>query len=143
MSDAAEELLAASASEVLETMFFTPLGGDPEAGAAAFEWVSAELEFHGQPGGRFRVGASRPTARSLAAAFLGMEENEVTEELVGDVVRELANMICGSVLSRLERASTIELLHPELVEGPPPASARLFPLQDGWLALRLELEPRA
>ncbi len=143
MSEANRELLAAAAAEVLETMFFTTVGGEPEAGQAPVEWISAALEFHGEPGGRFRVGASRPAARALAASFLGLDESEVSGGQVGEVICELANMICGSVVSRLESGAPIQLLHPELVEGPPPETAGILPLEEGLLAVWLELEPAA
>lgn len=140
MTDATGNLLAASAEEVLETMFFTPVTGQPEPGEPPLEWISAGLEFRGEPGGRFRVGVSRPAARALAASFLGLEESEVSGGQVGEVICELANMICGSVVSRLESGAPIALLHPELVEGPPPGAARLLAIEDGWLAVWLELE---
>ena len=143
MSEANHELLAASAAEVLETMFFTTVAGEPEAGQAPVEWISAALEFHGEPGGRFRVGASRQAARALAASFLGEEESEVPDEQVSDVICELANMICGSVVSRLESGTPIQLLHPELVEGPPPEDARILTLEEGLLAVWLKLETPA
>jgi hypothetical protein len=52
-------------------------------------------------------------------------------------------MICGSVVSRLESGTTIQLLHPELVEGPPPGDARILPLEEGLLAVWIELETPA
>ncbi len=143
MSESHRELLAASAAEVLETMFFTAVGGQPGEEQAPPEWISAALEFRGEPGGRFRVGASRQAARALAASFLGLDESEVSGEQVGEVICELANMICGSVVSRLESGTTIQLLHPELVEGPPPETARVLPLEEGLLAVWLELETPA
>ncbi len=142
MNEANHELLAASAAEVLETMFFTAVGGEAEAGQAPVEWISAALEFHGEPGGRFRVGASRPAARAMAASFLGLDESEVSDRQVGEVMCELANMICGSVVSRLE-SGTIQILHPELVEGPPPEAASVLALEEGVLAVWLELETPA
>ena len=143
MNEANQELLAASAAEVLETMFFTTVAGEPEAGRAPVEWISAGLEFHGEPGGRFRVGASRRAAGALAASFLGVDGSEVSGQQVTEVICELANMICGSVVSRLESGTTIQLLHPELVEGPPPEAAKVLALEDGLLAVWLELETPA
>jgi CheY-specific phosphatase CheX len=141
MSDAAiGELLAASAQEVLETMFFAAAEavGEPPP----IDGIAAGLEFHGEPGGSFRVGLTRPAARSLAAAFLGQEENEISEGEVGEVVCELANMICGSVLSRLEARTTFEILHPELLDPAAFAAGevRTLRLENGALAVTLALD---
>jgi hypothetical protein len=62
------------------------------------------------------------------------------------VVCELANMLCGSLLSRWERDSRFELGPPELdLPGAAiPESAavrRSFALEDGVLSVWLEWEP--
>jgi hypothetical protein len=54
-------------------------------------------------------------ARSVAADFLGEEEPALSEQQIGEVVCELANMICGSVLSRVESAITFQLATPRIV----------------------------
>jgi hypothetical protein len=62
------------------------------------------------------------------------------------VVCELANMICGSVLSRLERNATFQITHPELVPPQQDVSFggaganRWFDLGDGILTVSLELQ---
>jgi hypothetical protein len=80
----------------------------------------------------------------VGAGFLGREEAEVSDGQAGEVVCELANMICGSVLSRLESEETFQITHPELV--PQEAAAGLqgeqgwFDLGDGFLATSLEFK---
>ncbi len=143
-----DQVLFDAAAEVLETMFFTSTLGDAEpTGAAAADWLSAALSFRGGLRGRLRVRVPRHTARGLAAGFLGVEEAAVTAAQVGQVVCELANMLCGSVLSRLEEGALFELDSPALE---PPGSALLFDcktarrdleLAEGALGLSLELEP--
>ena len=51
-----------------------------------------------------------------AADFLGVDEGELTGHQVGEVVCELANMICGSVLSRMESAATFRIAPPKLAD---------------------------
>jgi CheY-specific phosphatase CheX len=102
-----------SASEVLEAMFFagvTEEVSQPVGNAL----ISAELTFHGNPAGRFGIQIAHATGRVIAASFLGLDEAEVSEEQIVDVVCELTNMICGSVLSRVEAGARFELMHPEI-----------------------------
>ena len=94
-----ENALAAAAAEVLETMFFAEVLGPAPAPAAA---MAARVVFRGSPSGAFTIAIDPSAARSLAAGFLAAEENELSPARTGEVVCELANMICGSVLSRLE-----------------------------------------
>lgn len=113
-----------SASEVLETMFFTGVAEEDMVEDAA-ALICAELEFHGSPSGRFGVRVPSHTAQVIAANFLGMDESEVNERQVADVICELTNMFCGSVLSRVEAGARFELMHPEI--PPNPADWRELP----------------
>ena len=54
-------------------------------------------------------------ARQITADFLGVDEEEVSDRQTSEVVRELTNMICGSVLSRLESSTAFQLAAPEIV----------------------------
>jgi CheY-specific phosphatase CheX len=79
----------------------------------------------------------------VGSGFLGKEEEEISDEQTGEVVCELANMFCGSALSRLEAQTTFRLSHPELVaaeSGTPfelTGIARWFELESGSLAASL------
>jgi CheY-specific phosphatase CheX len=134
--DGIERLLAEAAEEVLETMFFTSVFGPAEPSAADFESpLLARLSFRGSPPGVFWLSVPRDTARSITANFLGAEqENELSDSQVGNVIGELANVICGAVLSRLESDAAFELEAPELVNN-----AESFPFP-GAIRRPLELE---
>jgi CheY-specific phosphatase CheX len=141
-----EQMLAGSTSEVLETMFFTTVDEIVDGPATEDEqWVSAGLPFQGEPSGRFSVRASVRTASVLAASFLGRDEQELLPQHAGEVICELTNMVCGSMLSRLESKAHFELLTPELntweSEGPVGAEvvSCTFRLEEGILGVRLEL----
>ena len=151
----AQSALAAAVEEVLETMCFTLLLSSsalsgPEAavpGAGFSNPVTAVLQFEGSPSGEFRLSVPLTVARGVGSGFLGREPGEVSDCQAGEVVCELANMFCGSVLSRLE-AETIfhlshpELAHPELMPAVPApdgnAVSRLFELEDGFFAASLQ-----
>ncbi len=111
-SDLGASLLTA-ATDVLEAMYFTSVMGLSEDGVAGAGWRS-QLAFQGELSGTFRLGMNGETARLLAANFFGEEESEVSETAVADMVGEMANMICGSVLSRMETESHFKLTHPEV-----------------------------
>lgn len=132
-------------NKVLETMFFSvPLGSsEPETGAPVLE---ARLAFHGRPGGTFLLSLSAPSARMLAADFLGEEPETLTDSAPGHAVCELANMICGTLLSQVASEVSFQLDAPELVAPgaenahlpeTPPAVQRSFQLENGILTVTL------
>jgi chemotaxis protein CheX len=131
-------MMSVSASEVLETMFFTGMLG--ETGDRPSDPITTSLDFHGQPSGSFGISISRDASRQIAAAFLAEDEQDITQEQVDEVVCELTNMLCGSLLSRIESEASFDLTHPEL--APPPSSTtyyRNFEIESGTLALWLNL----
>ena len=108
-----QQIFLESASEVLETMFFTGVA-EEDSQEDSVPFLSAELSFHGSPSGRFGIRMPVVTARVIAANFLGLDESEISERQLTDVVCELSNMFCGSVLSRIEAGARFELSHPEI-----------------------------
>lgn len=110
------QALQASVDEVLEKMFFVETLG--EAGDAAEDRhasdIAVALTFQGELSGSFFLRLNFEAARQIAADFLGIDEAEVSDVQTSDVVRELANMICGSVLSRVESASVFQLGAPRI-----------------------------
>jgi len=108
-----------SVKDVLEKMFFVEtLGESYTAAAASADQITAQLTFEGQPPGSLTMRVTSAAARQIAADFLGVDEQEVSELRVAEVVCELANMICGSVLSRMESATAFHLSTPEIVAAP-------------------------
>jgi CheY-specific phosphatase CheX len=140
-----QQIFLESAGEVLETMFFTGVAEDNiEEDAASL--ICAELTFHGQPSGRFGVRVPPRTGRLIAASFLGLDESEVSERQVADVVCELTNMFCGSVLSRVEAGARFELMHPEIDTTNfdwrqlPNAIGCTFGIEEGTVTIWMTLE---
>jgi CheY-specific phosphatase CheX len=110
------QALREATGEVLEKMFFVRTAA---AGLEAPENAGVEMEarlgFTGEPGGWLGLRVTAAAARSIAADFLGAEEYELEERQIEEVVCELANMICGSLLSRLESQATFHLSSPAIV----------------------------
>jgi len=107
--------LASAVGDVLESMFFLDtLGeaGEPPAGA---DTVKVHLSFEGDPPGCFEMRLARRAANAIAADFLGEDAGSLTPRQSTDVTLELANMICGAVLSRIESSATFRLGAPRVV----------------------------
>lgn len=117
------QIFLESASEVLETMFFTAVLGD-HAEAELAGMVAVALGFHGDSSGKFGIAVPAQTGRQIAANFLGLDE--VSDAQVVEVVGELSNMLCGTVLSRFSNGSRFELQHPEMIisDGNSPAKGQ-------------------
>jgi CheY-specific phosphatase CheX len=134
-SNELQQILSESATEVLESMFFTsPLESSAFCDGPTENSIAAGLFFRGTPPGRFGICASMDAARSLAASFLGEDLESMGEQQCGEVICELANMVCGSVLSRLEKDVLFELTQPKIGE---PYSSRP---EGASVSLTLELE---
>jgi CheY-specific phosphatase CheX len=106
--------LCSAVADVLERMFF--LEGLPEAAEppADAETFTVNLTFDGDPPGRFEMRLSARAASAIAADFLGEDAESLTSGQSADVTLELANMICGAVLSRTETSATFRLGTPQL-----------------------------
>ena len=143
-----QQIFLESASEVLETMFFTGVA-DENGEEDAASLLAAELTFHGNPCGRFGVRMPVATARLIAASFLGLDDSEISDRQVADVVCELSNMFCGSVLSRVEAGARFELSHPEIDKNNsdwrqvPNATGYTFGIEEGAVTLWIAFEERS
>lgn len=137
-----DSLMNAS-STALETMFFTSILEPVPADSASRVDMSYKLSFQGDQQGEFALGISNASAVSVAANFLGVEPEEVSDDEAQDVMRELTNMIAGSLLSSLESKNTFSLSHPERDDSEElrgrfqSADAQVFELEDGVLAVSL------
>jgi len=128
-------------AEVLETMFFTEAAASPCTHDWFADAVAARVLFAGSHAGEMRLSVSLEAADSIASAFLGVEACELTPALRVQVVLELANILCGAVLSHLWPESKVALGAPEmLVQESVPAAAlhRCFELPEGKIALWID-----
>lgn len=107
--------------DVLETMFFaSAVSSDQvEPEQPVFE---VQVGFRGAISGVFMLRIGVGIASVLAAGFLGEDLADVGPMETAEVACELANMLCGSVLSRAESETGFELTPPRLV---PPAPCGL------------------
>ena len=109
--------LRESVIEVLEKMFFIEASAGIPSEASLDAPVVVELCFEGDPPGVFRMSLARAAAALIAADFLGEEAESLNPHQVDEVAKELANMICGAVLSRIESSATFRLAPPGLISS--------------------------
>lgn len=143
----ARQALEEAALEVLETMCFEFPADEPrEGGPPAGPVTGAVARFEGSLRGELRVALSGGAPRRLAAAFLGIDEEEVREQDELLMAAELANMLCGATMSRLEPQGRLRIAAPEPGRGPcacPAGGWLTFPLEQGEMAVALCCEEEA
>jgi len=121
------ELVPGCCGEVLDSMYFTTVMetshpkeltevGEDEQTAIDAEEYAFSLSFKGDICGWFGLHVGSATGRGLAANFLGEEETDLSAVEVGEVMGELANMLCGAVVSKVEGRSKFVLSHPEAMQ---------------------------
>jgi CheY-specific phosphatase CheX len=117
------ELVPGCCGDVLDSMYFTTVletshpkePGDAVEGeeiAVGDEEHAFSLGFQGDVCGRFGLHLGAATGRMLAANFLGEDEADLSAIEIAEVIGELANMLCGAVVSKVEGRSKFVLSHP-------------------------------
>ena len=96
-------------------MFFIDVLGEVAEPPPQPETVTVQVNFAGDPPGYFQMRIARPAANAVAADFLGEDLETLTVRQSTDVTLELANMICGAVLSRIESRAAFRLASPQVV----------------------------
>lgn len=113
-----EDLLATVIEEALQTMCFMALVEPPESvRQVPAECIHAKVDFSAELPGVLYLSVERALAWEMAENILGAEESRVAERQVEETVCELTNVICGSLLGRLERNNDYGLQPPTLLAG--------------------------
>jgi CheY-specific phosphatase CheX len=140
-----EAALRESVAEALEEMFFVSdlEECDPNVHATGPE-LTVRVDFAGSPSGTLTLRAGLASARLLAADFLGEDEDSIEDREATEVFSELANIVCGAVLTRTESACTFDLSPPRVVSREECADADgdayAVALTDGPLTVFLKTE---
>jgi hypothetical protein len=141
------QVLPQCLEDVLSTMFFAGVVGEIAEEDVASQvspdtpLICVKLSFSGSIAGALLLAVPDAVAATLAADFSGCDgpsDQLGTEQSVC----ELANMICGSTLSRIVPDAHVVLSHPELAAEPslPGGQTRWFELMDGVLALAFRID---
>jgi CheY-specific phosphatase CheX len=118
MTKGLETGLADAMDETLQTMFFIVSEAelDEDQDRSGLPVVEALVSFIGDTEGRLLLRIGSREAAAMASDFLGLDEPEVTPSHMRQVVGELANMICGSALSRIWPEGAFRIETPVVME---------------------------
>jgi len=134
----------AAVNETMEAMFFDAAEPISDSWSGGEDLVTVCLWFHDAVDGEFMLATPLATAVTLAASFMGVDTAEVERRDAEQIVCELANIICGSALSRLEPSSELRLsppvLTPRACAPGDEATYQRYQLLDGCLAVSLRLD---
>ena len=131
-----DQVLEAVVNEVLETMFFSAVFGPGTETEG--DSMTARVTFTGSHEGALEVSALATTVTALACSFLGVMEDELPEGQAPALLGEMANVLCGAVLGRLEPEGRFRIAPPEIRSAAEPVDLRqVFELAEGWLAVSL------
>ncbi|MCK5175709.1 MAG: chemotaxis protein CheX [Planctomycetes bacterium] len=113
------DALLDGAKEVFETMMFMTVEPCDEAGhVIGGSALLGSITFTGDIEGCLTVCCSYDCAKTIAVNMLGAEDEELSEDEVVDAVGEVANMLLGSLKSRIaETAGEIQVSIPSVVSG--------------------------
>jgi len=113
--------IAGAMDEVFDTMLSMDLELTDEAAQEDVdgERIVGSVGFAGKAVGSVSIQVNEVFARSITAAMLGMEEDEIDgDEEIHDVIGELSNMVGGDLKSRLcDGGFVCELTIPSITRG--------------------------
>jgi CheY-specific phosphatase CheX len=139
-----ENMLEAASYDVLETMCFFGVLGDADSLTSTEEQITAKLFFEGEAVGEFRATLDYSAAWAIAANFMGEEPLDIELAHMQAVICELANMICGAVLSSYRKDGLFHLSTPEIADceevQSPKEVSRAFELETGSMKVSITLE---
>lgn len=96
------EALAAAVEDALGQMFFTAAWPACSVAAPGDGFACSSIEFAGQQSGVLMVAAPPTTVDRLLASLQGEEEVTATAAQQAMLLGELANMLCGQMISRCD-----------------------------------------
>ncbi|MFH0919579.1 MAG: chemotaxis protein CheX [Fibrobacterota bacterium] len=109
-TDKLSQIVSEACGEVLEKMMFLEAWQKEPYTARDFvleKELVGGIAFQGEFNGRIIVNCSRRLAEAATLGLLGVEPDALLEEQVKDTVKEMANMICGSVFSKIDSVNSL------------------------------------
>ncbi len=138
------EMMEISISEVFEKMYFIFLEPD-EFGDTSYT-MGASIDFGGSAGGNMRLLFSRQISAAMVQNMLNMEKSEIPDQDIEDCLKEAANMVCGSLLSKIDTVQRLEMHIPVFlksadltINGQDPIKSVAFISDAGTLGAELRL----
>jgi CheY-specific phosphatase CheX len=138
------ELSMTSVFDVFEKMYFTFL--EPrEDEPSDDKCFAVQIGFTGGLDGEMYAFYSEELAQSMVGNALGLDEEEITDQVLQDCLKECINMVCGNFLQKIEPNRVLQLSIPRFlgkaavpkVGGWP--SALCLPFESDGMALDIVL----
>lgn len=95
-----EEILRTAIFEVLEKVFF--IFTEPLREDGGIFHMKAAINFSGPVNGGMQILLSRGIAETMVTNMLNLEQDDVTEQIMVDCVKESINIICGNFVRKLD-----------------------------------------
>ena len=114
------EAMKSSISEVFEKMFFLPLEYcksevmEDVWGSGNKEIFASKLNFSGPFSGHFRFIIPGDLALSITSSFMGMTEDDISQDMITGTVKEIVNMLAGNTFSAYDEQAVFSLDIPEI-----------------------------
>jgi CheY-specific phosphatase CheX len=106
-----EEILTTAIFEVFEKVFF--IFTEPLRENGGVFHMKAAINFSGPANGGMQILLSRGIAETMVTNMLNLEQEEITEQIVMDCVKESINIICGNFVRKLDPERGFHLSIPE------------------------------
>jgi len=106
-------LIASSATEVVEKMFFKKIVPVQDEVIFPYE-IIVTIGFRGKFQGTFWIIIPKELSYILTAAFLSMPVDEVDYEIVQDTIKEIINMVCGNIIYNFDKTNRFEITIPDI-----------------------------
>jgi len=111
-----KEIMMAAIFDVVEKMFYVFL--EPVGDEYSDYAMEAAIQFGGDLKGEISILLSDGLAENMVRNFLGLAKGQMTRDDIEDCVKEVANMICGNFLGRLDRTKMFDLSTPSFSRPP-------------------------
>ena len=104
MSNDLKEMIGSIFLETVETLTF--MFGDPvdknEIPHLNVEWLRTEINFTGVRNGNLSLTVPKDVCGEIAANIMGMDEDEITESVGRDALKELLNVVSGHIVPSIQ-----------------------------------------
>ncbi|OFV92301.1 MAG: hypothetical protein A3G76_15435 [Acidobacteria bacterium RIFCSPLOWO2_12_FULL_65_11] len=115
MAEVAEHAFFAWAEPCEPRAFADLVAASDRSRATPAVWLCARVGFQGVVSGSLEVLLPVELARELGVALTGGSASDgLTDQELHDVAGELANMLCGVLLTRVDRRQAFELRPPQV-----------------------------
>ena len=116
---ALKDILLDSAKEVFESMVFMPLEAvEEERSDLSDAMLLGTITFTGELEGALTICCGLPCAQTIAANMLCIDSpDELTDDDVIDAMGEIANMVMGSIKTRIQDHVNVTISIPSVVQG--------------------------